>query len=121
MDNRTVDQNIAKLRKLKEIKAYEMAKRLNMKESTYTRYERGETAITIEFINKVAVVLGIEALKILAASSKTIFETVSHSSQTDSLISSNIKQQGEMASIIEGIVALNQKLILILEKKQKTA
>lgn len=118
MDNRTVGQNIVNLRKLREIKAYEMAKRLNMKESTYTRYERGETAITIEFINKVAIVPGIEPLQILTASSKTIFATFSHSSQSDSITGSNIKQHGEMAAIIEGIVALNQKLILILEKNK---
>lgn len=54
MTNDTIGQNIANLRKLKGIKAFEMAKRLNMKESTYTKYERGETAITIEFIDKVA-------------------------------------------------------------------
>jgi transcriptional regulator with XRE-family HTH domain len=98
-----------------------MAKRLNMKESTYTRYERGETAITIEFINKVAGVLSVEPLQILTASSKTIFETVSQSSKSNSIISSNIKQHGEMSAIIEGIVALNQKLILILENKKNIA
>jgi transcriptional regulator with XRE-family HTH domain len=107
MDNLTVGQNIARLRKLKDIKAYEMAKRLNMKESTYTRYKRGETAITIDFINKVAGVFGIQPLKILTASSKTIFEIVSHSSANNSTIQNSIKQNGEMTTIIEGIIALN--------------
>ena len=93
-----------------------MAKRLNMKESTYTKYERGETAITIEFINKVANVLSIEPLQVLIFSPTTILDRFSHSSQSNS-----VKPNTEMSAIIEGIISLNQKLTLVLENKQPTA
>ena len=116
MTNDTIGQNIANLRKLKGIKAFEMAKRLNMKESTYTKYERGETAITVEFINKVANVLSIEPLQVLIFSPTTILDRFSHSSQSNS-----VKPNTEMSAIIEGIISLNQKLTLVLENKQPTA
>ncbi|MBS1746117.1 MAG: helix-turn-helix transcriptional regulator [Bacteroidetes bacterium] len=42
MDNLTIGRNIAKFRKLKDIKAFDMAERLGLKEATYTKYERGK-------------------------------------------------------------------------------
>jgi transcriptional regulator with XRE-family HTH domain len=112
MTNHTIGRNIANLRKLKGIKAYEMAKCLNMKESTYTKYERGETAITIEFVDRVASVLNIEPLLVLTFSPTTILDSFSHSSQSNS-----VKPNTEMLAIIEGIISLNQKLTLVLENK----
>jgi len=53
INNLVVGRNIAKYRKIKEVKASDIAKQLGMKEATYTKYERGETAITIDFLQKV--------------------------------------------------------------------
>lgn len=118
MDNRTVGQNIAKLRKLKDFKASEMAMRLSMKESTYTKYERGETAITLAFLNKVATILSIDALKILTASPNSLFETSFNSSENSSHVWGSVKQNTEMSVLIEGIISLNEKLALIIGNKQ---
>jgi transcriptional regulator with XRE-family HTH domain len=53
-DNKLVGRNVAKLRIHREIKAADMAGRLCISETAYTKYERGETTITLEFLNKVA-------------------------------------------------------------------
>ena len=50
LENKTIGRNISLYRKIREMKALEVADLLGMKEATYTRYERGEASITIDFI-----------------------------------------------------------------------
>ncbi|NCX96232.1 MAG: XRE family transcriptional regulator, partial [Chitinophagia bacterium] len=65
LDNVAIGQNIAKFRRLKELKALDVAEQLGLKESAYTKYERGETAITIDFIQRIADILEISPFNIL--------------------------------------------------------
>ena len=50
LDNKTVGRNIAKFRMLRDMKASTIAERLDLKEAAYTKYERGETAITLDVL-----------------------------------------------------------------------
>jgi transcriptional regulator with XRE-family HTH domain len=123
MDNLTIGQNIAKFRKLKDIKAFDMAERLGLKEATYTKYERGETAITIDFVQKVAEVLEIDPLQILTTSPSNILENIQHSSiaiQHHSTFQTYNEQQAQlMLKLMESIVHLNERLVTVFEKQPK--
>ncbi len=120
MDNITISQNIAKFRKLKDIKAFDMAERLKMKEATYTKYERGETAITIDFVQKVAQILEVDPLQILTTSPSNILENITNSSiaiQHHSTFQSYSEQQTVlMLKLMENIISLNERLVSHLEK-----
>lgn len=79
LNNKTVGQAIAKLRIHKGIKAFEVAKQLNMSVAAYTKHERGETAITIKFINAVAEYLNVNPLHFLQHKPENIVENIYHS------------------------------------------
>lgn len=65
INNEVVAANILLVRRHKGIKATEMAQNLKLSESAYTKYERGETAITIQFLNSVASKLSVQPLYFL--------------------------------------------------------
>lgn len=121
MDNLTIGQNIAKFRKLKDIKAFDMADRLGMKEAAYTKYERGETAITIDFVQKIAEILEINPLQILTTSPSNILENIQHSSiaiQHHSTFQTYNEQQIQlMLKLVESVVMMNERLVALLERK----
>ncbi len=122
MDNITIGHTIAKIRKLKDIKAYDIATQLGMKEATYTKYERGETAITIDFIQKVSDVLKIDPIQILVDAPSHILENIQHSAiaiQTNSHFSAtNERQMQIVLKLTESLVQLNDRLITLLENKK---
>lgn len=122
MDNITIGHTIAKIRRLKDIKAFDIAAQLGMKEATYTRYERGETSITIDFLQKVSDVLKIDPLQILADTPSHFLENIHHSAiaiQTNSTFSSTTEQQIQlMLKLTESVVRMNDRLIVLLENKK---
>ena len=121
MDNKTIGRNIAKFRLLRDLKAFDVANRLDMKEATYTKYEQGETAITIDFIQRVAGILEIGPLHILSTSPGNILENITHSSiaiQENSTFQTFNEQHAKQTfKLIESVIELNKRLISVLEKK----
>ena len=121
LENVVVGHNIAKYRKLKEIKAHDIAEQLGMKEATYTKYERGETAITIDFIQKVAAILEANPLHLITASPNNFLESINHSSFTfngDSTYqTTNEQQTAIMLKLMENIIAVNERMVVLLERK----
>ncbi len=122
LDNAIVGHYIAKYRKLREIKARDIAARLGMKEATYTKYERGETAITVDFMSKVAEILNVSPLRFLSASPEVFLESLNNPSAT-------IKDQGPdqtvneqytsmMLKLMENIIEMNARITLLLERKE---
>jgi transcriptional regulator with XRE-family HTH domain len=122
MDNTTVGRNIQKFRMLKDIKASDMATRLGMKEAAYTKYERGETAITLDFVQKVAEVLEIDPVLIVATSPNHILQNIQHSpiaiQHHSTFQTSNEQQTQLMFKLIESVVKLNERLIALLEREK---
>jgi transcriptional regulator with XRE-family HTH domain len=122
MDNLTIGQNISKFRKLKDLKASDIASQLGMKEAAYTKYERGETAITIDFVQKVATILEIDPLQILATSPSNILQNITNSPiaiQHHSTFSTYNEQQIQlMLKLVESVVLLNERLMKIIEKEK---
>lgn len=121
MDNKTIGRNIAKFRLLKDLKAFDVANSLDMKEATYTKYERGETAITIDFVQKVAKVLEIDPLQILSTSPGNILDNIKNSSiaiQENSTFQTYNEQHAiQTLKLLESVIELNKRLISVLEKK----
>lgn len=122
MDSLTIGQNIAKFRKLKDFKAFDVAEQLGMKEATYTKYERGETAITIEFVQKVSEILGVDPIQLITTSPGNILENIQHSSiaiQHHSTFQAYNEQQAQtMLKLMESIIALNERLVSFFEKEK---
>lgn len=76
LENKIVGQSIAKLRTHRDVKAAEIAKVLKLGIAAYTKYERGETAITIPFLNKVAHFFNINPLEFISNKPENIVENV---------------------------------------------
>jgi transcriptional regulator with XRE-family HTH domain len=92
LDAKKIGQSIAKLRRHREIKASELAAHLNMAEQTYTRYERGETPITLQVLNSVAQFFDVDPLEFIANGPESIVENIHNSlvSNNHSSITTNI-------------------------------
>ncbi len=121
IDNKTVGQNISKFRRLKEIKAFDIAHQLGMKEAAYTKHERGETAISIDFIQKVAEILEINPLAIISATQGNFLQSITNSQiaiqENSTFQTSNEKQTALMLKLLENVTIVNERLLSFLEKK----
>src|SRR5258705_7832116 len=78
LENKAIGKNIYMYRKLLDLKASDIAKQLGLKEASYTKYERGETQITIEFVQKVAQIFNLDPLQILTSSPSNFIEHCTH-------------------------------------------
>ncbi|AGA76714.1 helix-turn-helix domain-containing protein [Echinicola vietnamensis] len=54
LDNQSTGHNMMTFRNLRNLKAMELAFQLGISEAAYTKYERGETKITVELIKRYA-------------------------------------------------------------------
>ena len=122
IDNKTVGQNIAKFRRLKEIKAFDIATQIGMKEAAYTKHERGETAISIDFIQKVAEILEINPLAIISASPGNFLHSITNSSiaiqENSTFQTTNEKQTALMLKLLENVSLVNERLLDYMEKNR---
>ena len=122
LDNLTIAQNIASIRKLKDIKASDMASRLGLSEAAYTKYERGETAITIEFVQRVADVLEVNPVSIVTGSRSHFLQSISNSyvaiQENSTFQTTNDKQNDMMLKLMESVLAMNERILGILEQKR---
>ena len=116
-----VGHNIYLYRKIRDMKAHDVAECLGMKEATYSKYERGETAITIEFIQKVAEVLQTDPIQLLSASPGNFLESINHSSFTfhgnSAYNYTNEQQTTMMLKLMENIITVNERIVLLLERE----
>jgi len=127
LENAAIGRNISMYRKIKGLKAFDLAEQLGMKESTYTRYERGEGAITVDMVRKVAEILKIDPLNLLSVHPNTLIENAnspnsvvnlnSSNSSTSEWNTANEEQVKMMLKLMESVLALNEKLVSLLNKK----
>jgi transcriptional regulator with XRE-family HTH domain len=120
-ENIAIGKNIARFRRLKEKKAFDVAQQLGMTEANYTKYERGETAITIDFIKRVADILEIEPLKMISSTPNNIIQQVTNSpiaiQENSTFQTVNEKQTEMMIQLMESVVKLNERIVVLQEKK----
>lgn len=124
LENQTIGRNISMFRKIRGVKAFDIADQLGMKEATYTKYERGETNITIEFVQKVAEILRVDPIQILTTSPAHFLENIQHSSiaiQHHSTFQTVNEQQTQMMlKLMENVLSVTEKLIKLVDSKKST-
>lgn len=106
--NDNIARNLYKHRKIKGIKAFEVAKYIGITESAYTKYERGETKITIEIIQKVSECLGIDPLQIIVIDNEMAMSIYGAGNKN---LSNEIPTH-----FMESIILLNQRVVQLLER-----
>jgi transcriptional regulator with XRE-family HTH domain len=127
LDNKIVGRNLAKFRMMRDMKAADFAERIGMKEHAYAKYERGESKITIPFIQKAATALKVDPISILTASPENFIESISNNSvatggvaligndvDVKGNVNANDKQQQEL------MMKLMEKLIDLLGNNKNT-
>jgi transcriptional regulator with XRE-family HTH domain len=124
LENKAIGRNISMYRKIRDMKASDVAERLGMKEASYTRYERGEASITVDIIQQVAQILKVDPITMLSVH-PSIFIEIGQSNGNDSPIgihgyynhqTSNDQQNQMMLKLMENVIALNERLMALLEK-----
>jgi len=126
LDNKAIGSNISMYRKIRGFKASDIAERLGISESSYTRYERGETSITVDLVKQIADELKIDPVTLLSVHPGNIIDNAN--SPNSVVISSNSMNSSEwntaseeqakmMLKLMESVLALNEKLISLLNKK----
>lgn len=119
LENKAIGRNISMYRKIRGMKASDVAERLGMKEASYTKYERGETSITVDVIQKVAEILKVDPLMMMSVSPSNFIENCSHFAMNDYHNHSNEQQTQLLVKLMENVIALNEKLMKLLESKDK--
>lgn len=119
LENKAIGRNISMYRKIRGMKAAEVAERLGLKEASYTRYERGESSITVDLIQQVAEILKVDPLMMMSVSPNNFIENCSHFAMNDYHNHSNEQQTQLMIKLMENIVSLNDRLITLFDNKTK--
>jgi transcriptional regulator with XRE-family HTH domain len=126
LENKTIGRNMALYRKIRGMKAFEIAEGLGLKEASYTRYERGEAAITVDIVQKVAEALKVDPLMLLSVSPSTFIE-IGQSNGNNSPVgihgyynhqTTNDEQVQTMLKLMENVISISQKLIEFLDKNK---
>lgn len=122
LDNKKIGQKIYIQRKIAGLKAFDVAERLGIKEAAYTKYERGETKITVEFIKKIANIFSIDPLILLSSSDTHYFDNIHNSpilSTFHTYQTTNEKQNEAILILIENVLEMNKRVIDLLERGNK--
>lgn len=123
LENKTIGRNLYKFRKVKEKKASEIADYIGITEAAYTKYERGESQITVDIVQKVAEYLKVDP--IITSVPGNFVENGSNSPNSI-VVGGSIggdarlvdeKQTELITKLIETQIAMNEKILALLEKK----
>jgi len=119
LENKIVGRNMYINRKVRDKKALDVADHLGISESAYTKYERGESKITIDIIQKVAEFHKIDPLQLLMSQPGHVVENVHNSPFAihGTVTTTDEKQTSLIMKLIESQIAMNEKIISLLEKK----
>jgi transcriptional regulator with XRE-family HTH domain len=124
LENKTIGRNLYRFRKIKDKKASEVAKFVGMGEAAYTKYERGESKITVDLIQKVAEFFKIDPLQLLSTTAASNF--VDNVTNSQVLLSSsfhtfqtyNLEQNQMMMRLLESVLTLTEKVTALLDSKK---
>lgn len=113
-------------RKIRGVKASDIAERLGISESSYTRYERGETPITIELVQQISEVLHVNPYMLLSVN-PNIFIEIGHGNGNNSPIgihgyynhqTGNDQQTQALTKVLENMITLTERLVALLDHKK---
>ena len=122
LSNKAVGRNLAKFRMMRDMKASDLAERIGMKEAAYTKYERGESKVTIDLVQKVATALEVDPIMILATAPDNFIESISNNTVSGVLMGNgDLEVKGDFNAADkqqqELMVKLMEKLIEMLGNK----
>jgi transcriptional regulator with XRE-family HTH domain len=120
LENKTIGRNFSMFRKLRDRKAMEVAEHLGIKEATYTKYERGESKITVDLIQNVSEFLKVDPIQLISAQPGNYVESINGSNniaiQTNSIYkATDAKQTEVMMKMMETMMQMNEAIRKILE------
>ncbi len=121
LENKKIGRNFYMYRKLTDTKALEVAEFLGIKEATYTKYERGESKITVDMVQKVSEFYKIDPLQLISTQPSYVIENLKKSPFS---FNGNVethysdKSQTEvMMKMMETMMQMNEAIRKILEGK----
>jgi len=125
LENKSIGHNLSLFRKLRDKKAFEVADYVGISEAAYTKYERGESKITIDMIQKVAEFLKVDPLQIVSVTPSNFLENIQNSPAAgvgnyigENYNPYNEKQTQTMLKLMENMMTISQKLIELLDKNK---
>lgn len=123
LENRAIGRNIARFRKFREKKALEVAEHIGIGEAAYTKYERGESKLTVDFIQNVAEFLDIDPISLMTLSQGHNIENVTNSPfaiDGSTVTTTSEKQNDAILVLIDNVVEMNKRIMDLLEKTGRT-
>jgi transcriptional regulator with XRE-family HTH domain len=117
LENKSIGRNLYTFRKIRDKKASEIADYLGIGEAAYTKYERGESRITIDVIQKVSECLQVDPLQIISATSAHMAGDNKNDIHEGTVQWYNEKQTALITKLIETQIAMNERIMTLLEKK----
>ncbi len=118
LENKSIGRNLSLFRKLRDKKAFEVAEHVGLSEAAYTKYERGESKITIEIIQKVAEFLKVDPLQIVSVTPSNFIENIQNSpaAGVGNYIGANFNPYNEQ--LMQSLLKLMEKVIELLDKNK---
>lgn len=120
LENARVGKNLQNFRRIREKKADEIARHIGISEAAYTKYERGESQITIALVQKVAEYLEVDPVHMIASNPGNFFKDVHNSpilSNFHTYQTTNEEQTKLMMKLMENVISLNERILALMEKK----
>jgi transcriptional regulator with XRE-family HTH domain len=123
LENKSIGRNLYRFRKIRDKKASEVAKYVGIGEAAYTKYERGESKITIDLIQKVAEFFKVDPLQFLSSAASNFVDNVTNSqvllsSNFHTLQTYNIEQNQMMLKLMESVIEMNARISKLIEGKK---
>lgn len=123
LENKTIGRNFYRMRKIKDKKAFDIAKYIGIGEAAYTKYERGESKITVDLIQKVAEFYKIDPIQLLSTASSNFVDNVTNSqvllsSNFHTLQTYNLEQNQMMLKLMESVLSLNERIAKMMNDKK---
>jgi len=123
LENKTIGRNLYRLRKIRDKKASEVANFVGIGEAAYTKYERGESKITVDLIQRVAEFFKIDPLQLLSTAASNFVDNVTNSqvllsSNFQILQTYNSEEHKMMLKLMENVMAMNERIVSLLEKEK---
>jgi transcriptional regulator with XRE-family HTH domain len=121
LENKTIGRNFARYRKFRDRKALEVASHVGLSEAAYTKYERGESKITVELIQKVSEFLEIDPLHLIAPGSGHVVENNNSPNSpiaVEGTVTTTSEEQTKLITkLVENVIAMNEKIMKLLDEK----
>ncbi|MCS7086800.1 MAG: helix-turn-helix domain-containing protein [Bacteroidia bacterium] len=118
-----ISENLRNIRRSKGWTQEELAEKLNMSPSAYGRLERGEVEIGMEFVWRLASVLGSSVVELLATpygkGADRLSAQPSHERDPDWLLL-KLRHAEEVNELLRKYIALLEEKVRLLEKGRST-